>query len=100
MTKQRRFQPGTRRYCCTLPCRCSINSPAFIFARLLQHFIGFSLDGGREKNKKQGINKQRARPVPAGTCENEAAAKKVPPPPLSRTQYAVIASQAGVSYLC
>lgn len=101
MTKQRRFSQG--RGDIAALCRAAVQS--VVQRSYSLGYCGASLDSactaeGEKKQKKQGINKQRARPVPAGTCENEAAAKKVPAPPFSRTQYAVIASQAGISYLC
>lgn len=98
VTKQRRLSRG--RGDTAALCRAAVQS--IVQRSYSPAYCGASLDSActAEGKTKQGINKQRARPVPAGTRESEAAAKKVPPPPFCRTQYAVIASQAGISYLC
>lgn len=79
MTKQRRFSQG--RGDIAALCRAAVQS--IVRRSYSLGYCGASLDSAcmAEGKEKQGINKQRARPVPAGTCENEAAAKKVPAPP-------------------
>lgn len=97
VTTQRRFSQD--RGDIAALCRAAVQS--IVLRSQSPGYCGASLDSActAEGKTKEGINEQRARPVPAGTCENEAAAEKVPAPPFSRTRYAVIASQAGISCL-